>query len=112
MFGYFWWGNATGQTLGRRLLKVAVVRRDHPDIAQLPVGAAVPSSVAADNQPGWGSGVLRTLTGAILGLIYFLPYLWALFDNDNRTLGDIFAKTIVVGVETPQGATGSLGCDT
>ena len=75
---YYWWGNATGRSPGKRALGLRVVR-------------------AADRRPpGWRRGFVRTL-GYALGTIPFsLGLLWALWDPERRAWHDKLAGTIVL----------------
>ena len=65
-----------GQTLGKRLLGVRIVRTDGQRLR-------------------FGNAVLRQV-GYVLSAILFLGYLWILFDNKRQGLHDKIAGTIVV----------------
>ncbi|HSL58229.1 MAG TPA: DUF2510 domain-containing protein [Acidimicrobiales bacterium] len=90
---YFTWGNATGQTLGRRLLDVAVVRHDRRGDTDAPLSMEAARAAA----PGWAKGALRTLVGCS-SIVYLIAHLWALWNAEDRTLGDLAAGTSVVAV--------------
>ena len=68
---------ARGQTLGKMALKVKVVSQDGSPISR---GQA------------WG----REITRAILGFLYIIDYIPALFTEQKTTLHDLAAKTRVV----------------
>lgn len=75
---YHWWGDASGRSVGKRVMGIRVVR--------LLDGAA----------PGWGTGLVRTL-GRLLSVgAYGLGLLWALWDTDRQTWHDKLADTVVV----------------
>jgi uncharacterized RDD family membrane protein YckC len=68
-----------GQTWGRRLAGVRVVRID--------TGAP----------PGWGKAIGRTLfAGLVSGNFCYLGYLWMLWDDKNQTWHDKVSGTVVV----------------
>jgi len=69
--------SARGQTLGKMALKVKVVSADG---SELTTGQA------------WG----REITRAVLGFLYIVDYLPALFTKEKTTLHDLAAKTRVV----------------
>lgn len=66
-----------GQTLGKMAMKIKVVR---PDGSQISGGQA------------WGRAVARTL----LGILYIVDYIPALFTKERTTLHDMAARTRVV----------------
>jgi uncharacterized RDD family membrane protein YckC len=68
---------ARGQTLGKMAMKVKVVRPD---------GSAITGGQA------WGREVLRF----VLGFLYIIDYIPALFTDDRKTLHDMLASTRVV----------------
>ena len=75
---------SSGQTLGKRLVNVAVV--------------------TSDGQPiGYRESAIRNLLRIVDGLGIFIPYLVALalvlLTDDNQRLGDIVADTVVVKTE-------------
>jgi len=81
---YFVTETVWAQTLGKRALGIRVVRVD---------GA----------RPGAGAIAVRTLLRAIDGLFFYLVALIAVFATGPRRqrLGDLAAKTRVVGVDEP-----------
>lgn len=68
----------TGQTPGKRIMGIEVVRKDNGQYM------------------GGGLGVGRYFLRAIIGGICFLEYLWPLWDADNQTLTDKILSTVVV----------------
>jgi uncharacterized RDD family membrane protein YckC len=69
----------TGQTWGRRIVGIKVVRADN-------------------GQPiGWGRAIGRTLLeGSISGWICYLGFLWMLWDDNKQTWHDKIVGSIVV----------------
>ncbi|MGA1051640.1 MAG: RDD family protein [Ilumatobacteraceae bacterium] len=69
----------TGQTWGRRIAGVRVVRIDSGGV------------------PGWGKAIGRTLfAGLVSGNFCYLGYLWMLWDDKNQTWHDKVTGTVVV----------------
>lgn len=69
----------TGQTWGRRIVGIKVVRTDD--------GAA----------PGWGKAIGRSLfAGFISANVFYLGYLWMIWDGEKQTWHDKVAGTYVV----------------
>jgi uncharacterized RDD family membrane protein YckC len=78
-FLYWWWGDSTGQTLGKRALGLQVV---------------TPSGEI----PGGATGLGRSL-GRILSSFFFgLGYLWVAFDARKQAWHDKLAGTYVVRI--------------
>lgn len=68
-----------GQTWGRRIAGVRVVRIDTGEV------------------PGWGKAIGRTLfAGLVSGNFCYLGYLWMLWDDKNQTWHDKVTSTVVV----------------
>lgn len=113
-------GPRHGQTLGRQLLKVAVIRADGGEIG---AGRILWREVGAKAFPLLGGGIIFTIAlilllphyqgdgfleelGAVLwagvaGLfasvvLFMLDYLWAVWDPRRQTLHDKLAQTLVV----------------
>jgi uncharacterized RDD family membrane protein YckC len=76
-FGYME-GGPTGQTVGKRALNIRVVDFD------------------TAGQLGVGRGMLRTLARILSGLIFYLGYLWMLWDPQQQTWHDKLVRTTVV----------------
>jgi uncharacterized RDD family membrane protein YckC len=69
----------SGQTWGRRIANVKVIRADN------------------GQQPGWGRAIGRVLFASFIsGQCCYLGYLWMLWDKDKRTWHDMVAGTRVV----------------
>ena len=66
-----------GQTPGKRMMKVRVVRQD-------------------GSPPGDGDAVLRALIAMVSGAVFLLGYLWAFVDSRNQTWHDKAAGTLVI----------------
>lgn len=75
---YRWWSDASGRSVGKRVMGIRVVR--------LLDGAA----------PGWGTGLVRTLSRLLSVGAFGLGFLWALWDADKQTWHDKLADTVVV----------------
>jgi uncharacterized RDD family membrane protein YckC len=75
-FGFFW--SASGQSPGKKLLGIKVVRQD----------GSLPSFLSA--------GLRGTLGYWISALVLGLGFIWAIFDPDNETWHDKIFKTRVV----------------
>lgn len=70
----------TGQTWGSKLVGIKVIRIDN--------GSA----------PGWGKAIGRSLFSYISGWVFYLGYLWMIWDDENQTWQDKVAGTYVVRV--------------
>lgn len=78
-FPYFWVKNA-GQTPGMRVMRIRVVRD-------------------ADGGPlNWTSAILRLIGYWISAMVFYLGFIWILFDNRKRGWHDLLAGTCVVEV--------------
>jgi uncharacterized RDD family membrane protein YckC len=77
-FAYHWfcWTRRNGQTLGKQFMNIRVVKVDGSEISN--VDAAI------------------RFVGYMVNNLFFIGWLWAIFDSQNRGWHDIFAKTIVV----------------
>jgi uncharacterized RDD family membrane protein YckC len=68
-----------GQTLGRKLMSIRVLAEE------------------TMQAPGWGKTIIRYLVASFLsGSIFYLGYLWVLWDDKKQTWHDKLANTIVV----------------
>jgi uncharacterized RDD family membrane protein YckC len=77
-FLYLWWGNATGQSIGKSSLRLQVVDKD-------------------TGQPlGVWRGLLRTLFYIPSALILFLGFLSVIWDKDKQAWHDKVARSVVV----------------
>lgn len=82
-FLYFWLMTARwGQTLGKMLLKIRVVRQDD--------GLAVTNGQAA------GRAAFYTVLGGICGCIGLIDVAWILWDPRKQALHDKVARTVVI----------------
>jgi len=82
--GYFavFEGSGSGQTVGKRLVGIRVVD----------FGAGTPIS--------YGRAFARNLGRWLSGIVFFLGYLWMLWDADRQTWHDKIASTTVVPVSS------------
>jgi len=78
MFVYLRGLAKSGQTWGRRIVGIKVVRTDN--------GQA----------PGWGKAIGRTLFSYISAWVFYLGYLWMIWDAQKQTWQDKVAGTFVV----------------
>lgn len=79
--GYYIYFTAKGQTLGKKALKIRVVR------------------VESGESPGYTKAFLREVIGKMVSAMVFgLGYLWMLWDPKKQTWHDKIADTVVVKV--------------
>lgn len=86
---------ATGQTIGKRAIGLVVIDTDsglRPAPGAALARAALPAALG---------GVPALLGVPSLGVLWFVPYLWALADPDGRGLHDRASDTCVVMFATP-----------
>jgi uncharacterized RDD family membrane protein YckC len=79
-FSYFE-GGPTGQTIGKRALGIRVI------------------DFKAGGPIGYGRGLVRTIARYLSGLVFFLGYLWMLWDREKQTWQDKAAGSVVVPVD-------------
>lgn len=78
---YIYFTGKTGQTLGKRALKIKVVQ------------------VGSDAPLGYVNAFLREVVGKLLSsLVFGLGYLWVIWDKDKQGWHDKIAKTVVIKV--------------
>ena len=76
-FAYFE-GSPSGQTLGKKLLKIRVI--------DFNTGGPI----------GFGRAVIRYISRILSGLVCYLGYLWMLWDREKQTWHDKLGSTVVV----------------
>ena len=77
--GYYIYFTAKGQTLGKKALKIRVVRVENGDA------------------PGYTKAFLREVVGkTVSAMVFGLGYLWMLWDRKKQTWHDKIAGTVVV----------------
>ena len=77
--GYYIYFTAKGQTLGKKALKIRVVRAENGE------------------PPGYTKAFLREVVGKMVSAMVFgLGYLWMLWDGKKQTWHDKIAGTVVV----------------
>jgi uncharacterized RDD family membrane protein YckC len=79
-FSYFE-GGRTGQTIGKRALGIRVI------------------DFRAGGPIGYGRGLLRTIARYLSAIVFFLGYLWMLWDREKQCWHDKIAGTVVVPVD-------------
>lgn len=84
-------GNIIGQSLGKRLLHIRVVR------------------AGSGARPGLARGLVRTAVYVLTGGPIGLCALWVLIDQQRRGLHDLIAGTVVVADTPKTRPTGPLG---
>src|SRR5690606_2971197 len=80
MLGYYWAGNAYGQTLGKAVCGIRVVKTD-------------------GRRPGIGTGFARTVVETVSWLSLGLGFAWCGWDSKKQTFHDKLASTYVVEAE-------------
>ena len=86
LFAWMIWNNGirqgkTGQSLGKKVLGISVVRQDNGRFL------------------GAGAGFLRWLVAQALGGICFINYLWPLWDQKKQTWHDKVLSSVVIRVK-------------
>ena len=76
-FAYFW--SKDGQSFGMRWLHIRVVRQNKEDAISF-----------------WRAGFRGSIGYWISGLIFYIGYIWAIFDDDSETWHDKIFDTWVV----------------
>lgn len=83
-----WRRGTTGQSLGQRVAKIATI------------------SEYTGRPLGGGTAFLRQIAHVVDALIFYVGYLWPLWDQKRQTLGDKMIHSVVVPVEQlPGGST-------
>ena len=104
---YIYFYSTTGQTLGKKALKIKVIRKDRQPLdlrtaairtAVLSVSGIVSLLLIAVLYDPTRLGSLSTYTtfSGLASLFQLLDYLWALWDKEKQTLHDKAANTVVV----------------
>lgn len=76
-YNWFFWTRWNGQTPGKRMMGLRVIKADGTVISDI-------------------DAVIRAVGYYVSGLVMALGYVWALFDDQKRAWHDIFAGTLVV----------------
>lgn len=81
--GYSWYflTRNEGQTPGKRIMKVRVVRIDGAQLSD-------------------GDAIVRELVAWVSGIVFLLGYLWAFADSRNQTWHDKAVDTLVVHADS------------
>ena len=76
---YYWyfWTRQNGQTPGKMMMKLRVIKADGSELSDV-------------------DALIRAVGYYISGMFICLGYIWALFDDENRTWHDMLAGTRVV----------------
>jgi len=75
-------GGPSGQTVGKRVMGIRVVRLNGAD------------------ELGFGGGVLRYVGRIASGIVCLLGYFWMLWDDEKQTWHDKIAGTVVVPADS------------
>lgn len=86
----FWMARTNGQTIGKQMAKVRVIRVD---------GQPIGFWFAAAREVGLKGFVVGIAGQLTLGIATIVNYLWPLWDDENRAVHDIVIKTRVVKVK-------------
>jgi uncharacterized RDD family membrane protein YckC len=82
IFYYVYFTGSKGQTLGKKAMKIKVVKEDDNSV------------------PGYGTAFLREIVGKFVSsLVLSLGYFWAIWDPKKQTWHDKIAHTLVIKVE-------------
>jgi uncharacterized RDD family membrane protein YckC len=104
---YIYFYSTTGQTLGKKVMGVRVIRRDQrpldiqTGVRRMAIGiglGVLGMLITAINSSTASAGALGIFGLLALGLslINLLDYLWPLWDRERQTLHDKIANTVVV----------------
>ncbi|MCE2488730.1 MAG: RDD family protein [Anaerolineae bacterium] len=77
LYGWYFLTRHDGQTPGKKLMNIRVIKED---------GSAI----------GDGDAIIRVLVGWISGAVFLIGYIWALFDQRNQTWHDKAVGSLVV----------------
>lgn len=77
LYNWYFWTRQDGQTPGKRIMKLRVVKADGSQLSDV-------------------DAVIRAVSYYVSGLVCGLGYFWALLDDQNRTWHDLLAGTLVV----------------
>ncbi len=77
VYGWYFLTRHDGQTPGKRLMDIRVIKEDGSSI-------------------GDGDAIVRVLVTWIGGAVFLIGFIWALFDQRNQTWHDKAAGTLVV----------------
>jgi uncharacterized RDD family membrane protein YckC len=88
----FFEGGPAGQTIGKRVMNIRVVRAD-----------------GSGQELGWATALIRYVCRIISGLACLLGYLWMLWDRDQMTWHDKLSQTVVVPTSAYPVPAGAFG---
>ncbi|MGJ3239821.1 MAG: RDD family protein [Anaerolineae bacterium] len=80
LYNWFFWTRKDGQTPGKMLLGLRVVKADGSRLSDV-------------------DALIRAIGYYVSGAVLLLGYIWALIDSENRTWHDILAGTRVIRAE-------------
>lgn len=80
IYNWYFWTRQNGQTPGKKMMNLRVVKADGSQLSDV-------------------DAVIRAVGYTLSGMFLSLGFIWALFDDENRTWHDILAGTIVLSTE-------------
>ena len=100
---YIYFYSTTGETLGKRLVRIRVVKRSRTPL-ELETGTRRTVVILASSIVNIFLGFIVFSSESLalanllsfVGLLQLVDYLWAFWDPENQTLHDKFADTVVV----------------
>lgn len=80
LYNWYFWTRQNGQTPGKMAMNLRVVKADGSELSDI-------------------DAVIRAVGYYLSMFVMGLGYIWALFDNENRTWHDLITGTIVVSTK-------------
>lgn len=80
LYNWYFWTRQNGQTPGKKVMNLQVIKADGTELSDV-------------------DALIRAVGYYVSGLVGGLGYIWALFDNENRTWHDMFAGTRVISTK-------------
>lgn len=80
LYNWFFWTRQNGQTPGKKLMGLRVIKADGSQLSDI-------------------DALIRAVGYYVSGMLFGIGYIWAMFDDENRTWHDIFAGTRVVSTK-------------
>ncbi|GAB5491191.1 MAG: hypothetical protein Phog2KO_14060 [Phototrophicaceae bacterium] len=80
LYNWYFWTRQDGQTPGKKVMNLRVVKADGSQLSDI-------------------DALIRAVGYYVSGMVCGLGYIWALFDDENRTWHDMFAGTRVISTK-------------